>query len=90
MASAFSEMLWSGLKTYKEAIPRCHLIPKATLTQVDEKKIGYFENRYAPFALNLGRRTAVHVRQACPERSRRACPELVEGLTTNGNWHSLS
>ena len=43
MASAFSEMLWSGLKARKATIPHCNLIPKATLTQADEKKIFYFE-----------------------------------------------
>ena len=62
MASAFSETLWSGLRARKATIPRCHLIPKATLTQADEKKIGYFENRFTAFALSLGRRTAVHWR----------------------------
>ena len=66
MASAFSETLWSGSKARKEAIPRCHLIPKATLTQADEKKISYFENRLTPFVLSLGRRTAVQGSASLP------------------------
>jgi hypothetical protein len=37
MASAFSEMLWSGLKARKATIPHCNLIPKATLTHEVEK-----------------------------------------------------